>query len=293
MSCPNSSTSGTIPNMTYNYCSSNACLFTADGTFHCRRNPVNNIPSINYYFINEPCYIVNNSNQLIPGIIDNINVDGTYVVKDLNGAKYTVPQKYLRKKEGHQHQPQPQQRLAAHAIGEEASGAGAASTGGSGAGAGGDVEGFTDSACSVNPAYPQNKQRTVVSVDAAETYANWPFANKSSCNSLPKYICNGKVKHGQHPGDMNCVPIKENTQPCDYNKNCSFNWPLGFTGLRNKQTDPNSCQVISNDGSIIRNSSIRAIRRPDGTVDECCGCNSCGCSSNCSGDCCNSGLLGK
>ena len=237
MSCPNSSTSGTIPSVTYNYCSSNACLFTADGTFHCRRNPVNNIPSLNYYAINEACYIVNNNNQLIPVTIDNINVDGTYVVIDLNGAKYTVNRNYLRKKHGHrEYQYAHATKAPAHARGEGSAAASAASTSSASsaaaaaAEAGGEVESFTESSCSVNPAYPQNKQRTVVSVDAAETYSNWPFENQQSCNSLPRYVCNGKVKHGQHPGDMNCTPIKENTLPCYYNKNSCLNRPTGYTG---------------------------------------------------------------
>lgn len=283
MSCPNSSTSGTIPGVTYNYCSSNSCLFTVDGTFHCRRNPVNNSPSENYYFINESCYFINNNKQLVPVTIDNINVDGTYVVKNLNDERYTVHQSQLRKKEVNSEYGSAKVKASNHNSYHPHHAQ--AAVGGAVA------EGFND--CAVNPAYPQVKQRTVAGVDSAETYSNWPFQNQQSCSTLPKYQCSGKVKHGQHPGDMNCVPIKENSKPCNYNKNCAFNWPAGFTGMRNKQTDPNSCQVVSNDGSIIRNSAIRAVRRPDGSVDECCGCNSCGCSSNCSSNCCDSGLIGK
>ena len=259
------SISGTIPEVKYNYCSSNKCQFVADGSFHCRRNPVNNNPNILSYNINERCYVLSSSNHYVEVTIDSIQVNGKYNIKDLNGnLHFNVDHKFLKKHENYSDELF--------------------------------IENFTDKnrRPTINPAYSSPKQFGYSSNN--ETNSNYPFSNKSSCSTLPNVTCSGQVVPGQHLTDMNCKLTPDNVNikdSCAYNKNCAFNWPSGFTGLNHKQTDKNSCRILTNDGSAIINPPIVAHRRPDGSIDECCGCNSCGCSANCSNGCCNSGLIGN
>ena len=256
-----SSISGTIPEVKYNYCSSNACQFTVDGTYHCRRNPVNNNPDILSYNINERCYVLNSSGKYAEVTIDSKQVNGLYNIKDLNGnLHFNINPKFLKKHENYSN--------------------------------GFFVENFTDNSPS-NIAYFETKPFSSSSNN--ESSSNYPFSNAETCSSLPILKCSGRVVPGQHPSDMNCTVEKNNNNnnSCKYNKNCAYNWPTGFTGLNHKQTNKNSCRILSNDGSSIINPPLVAHRRPDGSVDECCGCNSCGCSSNCSNGCCDSGLIGN